>query len=200
MADFFMKYLLTFIILISATGGNAMAEDNNTQKATFAAGCFWCLEKPFDDVEGVLKTISGYTGGEEKNPTYQEVSSGKTGHTEAMQVTYNPEKVSYEKLLDIFWHNVDPFDAKGQFCDRGSQYRPGIFVHNEAQKKAAEESKKQVEEELGKKTVVPIEDYTAFYPAEDYHQNYYKENPLRYKFYRFSCGRDNRLKEIWDKH
>ena len=174
-------------------------ETTNTQKATFAAGCFWCLEKPFDKVDGVMETISGYTGGEEKNPTYKEVSSGKTGHTEAMQVTYNPEKVSYEKLLDIFWHNVDPFDNQGQFCDRGSQYRPGIFVHNEAQKKAAEKSKKQLEEELGKKTVVPIQDASAFWPAEDYHQNYYQENPLRYKYYRFSCGRDNRLNAIWDK-
>ena len=194
-----MKHFLALIILMSTTGGNAMADDTTTQKATFAAGCFWCLEKPFDDVDGVIETISGYTGGREENPTYEQVAAGQTGHTEAMQVTFNPDKVSYDELLNIFWHNVDPFDADGQFCDRGKQYRPGIFAHNEAQKQAAEESKQQVEEELGKKTVVPVEDYTAFWPAENYHQNYYQENPLRYKFYRFSCGRDKRLNAIWDK-
>ena len=175
-----------------------MAEnEKNTQKATFAAGCFWCLEKPFDNLDGVTKTVSGYTGGTQANPTYEQVSSGQTGHTEAMQVTYQPEKISYEKLLDVFWHNVDPFDDGGQFCDRGSQYRPAIFAHNDAQKTAAEKSKKQVEQKLDNKTVVPVEDATTFYPAEDYHQNYYQENPLRYKFYRFSCGRDSRLEEIW---
>ena len=172
-----------------------MADD--TQKATFAAGCFWCLEKPFDTLEGVIETRSGYTGGKEKSPTYKQVSSGQTGHTEAMQITYNPQKVSYEKLLDVFWRNVDPFDDGGQFCDRGSQYRPGIFVHTPEQRKAAEKSKEQAEKTLGKSTVVPIEEASTFHPAEDYHQDYYNKNPMRYKLYRFSCGRDQRLGEIW---
>ena len=192
-----MKHLFLAMLMLT-TGGTAMADDmKNTQKATFAAGCFWCLEKPFDKLEGVHSTISGYTGGQEKNPTYQEVAGGQTGHTEAMRVTYDPEKISYEDLLHVYWRNVDPFDLEGQFCDRGSQYRPAIFVHNEAQRKAAEASKAETSRLLGKEVLVPIVEAGTFYEAEDYHQNYYQENPLRYKFYRFSCGRDKRLGDIW---
>ena len=167
--------------------------------ATFAAGCFWCVESDFDKVPGVTATISGYTGGKKVNPTYQEVSSGSTGHTEAVQVIYDPKKVTYEKLLEVFWVNVDPTVKDRQFCDTGSQYRSAIFVHDEAQRKAAEASKAAVEKSKTFKEpiVTPIEAAGAFYAAEDYHQDYYRKNPVRYDFYRKGCGRDARLKQLW---
>ena len=167
--------------------------------ATFAGGCFWCMEPPYDKLPGVVATISGYTGGRTVNPTYQEVSSGSTGHAEAVQIVYDPKKVSYEKLLEVFWVNVDPTVKDQQFCDHGTQYRTGIFVHDDAQRRAAEASKAQVEKTKPFKQpiVVPIELATTFYPAEDYHQDYYMKNPIRYKFYRSGCGRDARLKELW---
>ncbi len=168
-----------------------------TAKAAFAGGCFWCMEAAFDEVPGVVSTTSGYTGGEKKNPTYEEVGSGTTGHAESVEVAYDSSKVSYQQLLDAYWHNVDPTDGGGQFCDRGNQYRTAIFYENEDQKRLAEASKQQIEKELGKKVVTQIVPAGPFWPAEDYHQDFYEKNPLRYKFYRAGCGRDNRLHELW---
>jgi peptide-methionine (S)-S-oxide reductase len=167
--------------------------------AIFAGGCFWCMEPPYDKLPGVTATISGYTGGRKLNPTYQEVSSGTTGHAEAVQVIYDPKKVSYEKLLEVFWHNVDPTVKDRQFCDAGNQYRTGIFYHDEAQRKAAEASKAALEKTKPFKDaiVTPVEMAGAFYPAEEYHQDYYKKNPVRYQIYRNGCGRDARLKQLW---
>jgi peptide-methionine (S)-S-oxide reductase len=167
-------------------------------RATFAGGCFWCMEGPFDQIPGVVSTTSGYTGGTLKDPSYEQVSSGLTGHAEAVEVVYDPKKVTYAQLLETFWHNVDPTDAGGQFCDRGNQYRTGIFVHDEEQRRLAEQSKKDLEA-TGKlkKIVTPIEPASAFYPAEGYHQDYYQKNAVRYRFYRFNCGRDQRLKQLW---
>ena len=170
-------------------------------RATFAGGCFWCMEAPFDKVPGVVSTTSGYAGGRVKNPTYEQVSEGSTGHTEALQVAYDPAKMSYEQLVEIFWRNVDPTDRGGQFCDRGSQYRTGIFYEGEAQKRAAEASKRALEASgrLKKPIVTEIVPLEAFYPAEDYHQDFYKKSPVRYMTYRAGCGRDRRLEELWGK-
>ena len=170
-----------------------------TAKATFAGGCFWCMEGPFDKLDGVLSTTSGYTGGHVANPTYEQVGSGETGHAESVQVIYDPEKISYEKLLDIFWHNVDPLQANGQFCDHGNQYRSAIFYKDAAQKQAAEASKAKLETEdrFKGKIVTQIVAATPFYRAEEYHQDYYKKSSAQYRFYRYGCGRDARLEEIW---
>jgi peptide-methionine (S)-S-oxide reductase len=168
-------------------------------KATFAAGCFWCVEADFDKVSGVVSTTSGYTGGKLKNPTYEQVSRGGTGHTEAVVVEYDPSKVTYEQLLDHFWRNVDPLTANRQFCDVGDQYRPGIFVHSEAQRKAAEESKSRVQQRFKQPVVVEIVDAGPFYVAEGYHQDYYKKNALQYRYYRWGCGRDARLEQLRGK-
>jgi methionine-S-sulfoxide reductase len=170
-------------------------------KATFAGGCFWCMEPPFDKLEGVVSTTSGYTGGKTSNPSYEQVSAGGTGHLESVEVAYDPAKVSYGKLLEVFWENVDPTDSGGQFCDRGPQYATAIFVHDAEQRRLAEESKQKLVESgrLKKPIVTPIRDATAFYAAEDYHQDYYKKNPWRYKFYRTSCGRDRALEKLWKK-
>lgn len=167
--------------------------------ATFAGGCFWCTEADFEKIEGVSEAISGYTGGNEKNPTYSQVSSGRTGHTEAVQVFYDPDVVSYSQLLDVFWRHINPTDADGQFVDRGSQYRPEIFYHDEIQKKQAMVSKKALEESMvfEKPIATAITKFKSFYPAEEYHQNYYKKNPVRYKFYRSRSGRDQFLKKKW---
>ena len=167
--------------------------------ATFAGGCFWCMEPPYDKLPGVVSTVSGYIGGSKANPTYQEVTTGTTGHTEAVQVVYDPKKVTYEKLLDVFWHNVDPTVKDRQFCDAGSQYRTGIFYHDQAQRQAAEASLAALEKSKPFKEaiVTPIQMAGTFYAAEDYHQDYYEKNPIRYKFYRTSCGRDARLEELW---
>jgi peptide-methionine (S)-S-oxide reductase len=167
--------------------------------ATFAGGCFWCMEQPFDKLDGVLATTSGYTGGNKVNPTYEEVSSGATGHAEAVQVLYDPKRVSYEKLLDVFWHNVDPTVKDRQFCDVGTQYRTAIFYHNDEQRRLAEASKAALEKSKPFKEpiVTPIVMATTFYPAEEYHQDYYKKNPVRYTYYRTGCGRDARLKQLW---
>ncbi|MFK4765732.1 peptide-methionine (S)-S-oxide reductase MsrA [Desulfobaculum sp. SPO524] len=172
-----------------------------TAVATFAGGCFWCLESPFDSEEGVLETLVGYTGGETENPTYEQVSSGGTGHAEAIQITYDPSVVGYDRLLGIFWRNIDPLDAGGQFCDRGSQYRSAIFYHDEEQKRLAEASRDALAASgrFDGRIVTEIVPAGAFWPAEEYHQDYYRKNPIRYKFYRYGCGRDNRLKEVWDK-
>jgi peptide-methionine (S)-S-oxide reductase len=170
-------------------------------KAIFAGGCFWCMEHPFDELDGVVSTTSGYVGGHKVNPTYHEVSSGTTGHAEAVQVVYDPTKVSYEKLLEVFWVNIDPTDAGGQFCDRGSQYRTGIFYETDEQKRLAEASKAALAKSKPFKEPIVTEITKAgtFYPAEDYHQDYYIKNPVRYKFYRTGCGRDARLKALWGK-
>jgi peptide-methionine (S)-S-oxide reductase len=165
--------------------------------ATFAGGCFWCMEPPYDKLPGVISTTSGYIGGKTVNPTYRQVVGGDTGHAEAVQVVYDPAKITYEKLLEVFWRNVDPHDAGGQFCDRGDSYRTGIFVHDETQLRLAQESKKQVAAKLKKPVVTEIVLAPKFYPAEDYHQDYYVKNPVRYKFYRQNCGRDDRLREVW---
>jgi peptide-methionine (S)-S-oxide reductase len=169
------------------------------EKATFAAGCFWCTEEAFEKVPGVVEAVSGYTGGKVKNPSYEQVSSGRTGHTEAVQVTYDPAKVSYEKLLETFWLNHDPTVKDRQFCDSGSQYRPEIFYHTEEQKRLAEASKAKWEKDkpFRQPILTPITPAGEFYPAEDYHQDYYKKNPLQYRFYVTGCGRYARLDSLW---
>jgi peptide-methionine (S)-S-oxide reductase len=191
-----IRIVLISLLLILA-GSTALSAVNNTTKATFAGGCFWCMEGPFDRFEGVVSTISGYAGGHVKAPSYEEVSAGGTGHAEVVRVIYDPEKVSYETLLAVFWRNIDPFDGAGQFCDRGSSYRPAIYYHNERQRRLAEESKARMAERFDRAIEVEIEAVKNYHPAEQYHQNYYKENPLRYKFYRSRCGRDARLEEVW---
>ena len=165
--------------------------------ATFAGGCFWCMEPPFEALPGVVSVTSGYTGGSKKDPTYEEVSEGGTGHAETVEIAYDPAKVSFEKLLDVFWHNIDPTVAGRQFCDVGSQYRSAIFVHDAAQRQAAEASLAEVQKKLGVPVKTEIVEAGPFYRAEDYHQDYYKKNPIRYRYYRHGCGRDARLEEIW---
>ena len=167
--------------------------------ATFAGGCFWCVESDFDRVPGVVKTISGYTGGTVENPTYKQVTAGGTGHREAVQIHYDPEQVSYERLLHVFWRSVDPTDGGGQFCDRGVSYRTAIFTGSEEERRRAEASKDAIDrsEVLDAHIATTIEPAGAFYPAEDYHQDYYTKNPVRYRFYRFSCGRDSRVQQLW---
>ena len=169
------------------------------KKATFAGGCFWCMEPPFDELDGVVSTTSGYTGGRQKNPTYAAVSAGRTGHTEAVEVLYDPAKITYAQLLEVFWRNIDPLTRDRQFCDRGSQYRSAIFYHDAEQERLASGSKDRLERS-GRFTdpiVTEIARAGAFYAAEDYHQDYYLKNPLRYKFYRYRCGRERRLKQVW---
>lgn len=167
--------------------------------AAFAGGCFWCMVHPFDSLAGVTSVLSGYTGGTVQQPTYEQVSAGGTGHRESVLVTYDPNKISYQRLLDVFWRNVDPLDASGQFCDHGMQYTTAIFVADEEQRRLAEQSKQAVEEKLGRKVVTAILPAGAFWRAEEYHQDYYKKNPLRYRFYRYTCGRDARLDAVWGK-
>ncbi|HEY2956487.1 MAG TPA: peptide-methionine (S)-S-oxide reductase MsrA [Candidatus Eisenbacteria bacterium] len=173
-----------------------------TEKATFAGGCFWCMETAFEGLPGVVSVISGYTGGPERNPTYDQVSSKTTGHAESVQITYDPRQITYAQLLDYFWHNVDPTDTGGQFCDRGPEYRSEIFYHDATQKRLAEESKRQIEStphRFKKPIVTRIVAATEFWPAEEYHQDFYKKDPVRYHGYRFGCGRDRRLTELWGK-
>ncbi len=172
--------------------------DMKLKKATFAGGCFWCMEHPFEKLEGVIEVISGYTGGRKKNPTYEEVSAGETGHTEAVQITYDPTKITYTKLLDVFWKQINPTDSGGQFVDRGSQYRTAIFYHDEEQKQLAEKSKEELDKSGKYKEAIVTEiiEASEFYKAEDYHQDYYKKNPIRYNLYRFYSGRDRYLKGI----
>jgi peptide-methionine (S)-S-oxide reductase len=169
------------------------------KKAIFAGGCFWCMEAPFDKLPGVVSVTSGYTGGHTKNPTYTEVSAGSTGHAEAVQVVYDPARISYTALLDVYWHNIDPTVADRQFCDVGHQYRAAIFYRGEQQHAAALQSKVALEKSrpFREPVVTEITPATEFYPAEEYHQHYYKKNPLRYNYYRGGCGRDKRLKELW---
>jgi peptide-methionine (S)-S-oxide reductase len=199
-----MPRVLTSLFLALALAGAAAAQSatkpvQERAVATFAGGCFWCVESDFDHVPGVIATISGYTGGHVANPTYEQVSAGGTGHAESVEVVYDPSKISYKELLTYFWHHIDPTVKDRQFCDIGNQYRTAIFTHNPAQWKLAEESKKKVAAELGKPIYTQIADAGPFYKAEDYHQDFYKKNPLKYKFYRWNCGRDQRIEEVWGK-
>ncbi|MGE5526709.1 MAG: peptide-methionine (S)-S-oxide reductase MsrA [Rhodospirillaceae bacterium] len=181
--------------------GEAKPASAAPARATFAGGCFWCMEPPYDKLPGVISTTSGYMGGKTKNPTYEQVSTGRTGHAEVVQVAYDPKVVSYEKLLEVFWRNIDPTQRDGQFCDHGSQYRTAIFYHDEEQRRLAEASKAALAKSKPFKgdIVTQIAKAEEFYPAEDYHQDFYKKNPTRYKFYRAGCGRDARLTELWGK-
>ena len=195
---------VTLLLILSASLYSATSqttESGNLAKATFAGGCFWCVEEAFEEVPGVASVTSGYIGGHVPHPSYEQVSAGKTGHTEAVEVLFDPAKVSYSKLLEVFWRNIDPLTPNAQFCDHGSQYRAGIFYQNEAQKKLAEESKQALvdSQQFNTPIVTEITMATTFYPAEEYHQDYYKKNPLRYKFYKYNCGRAQRLKELWGK-
>jgi peptide-methionine (S)-S-oxide reductase len=171
--------------------------DGTTAVAIFAGGCFWCMEHPFDELPGVISTTSGYTGGHAANPTYQQVSAGGTGHAESVEVRYDPDKISYEKLLDVYWHNIDPLAVDRQFCDVGNQYRSAIFYSTPEQQKLAEASKQAVQAKFDKPIATQIVAASRFYAAEAYHQDYYQKNPIRYKFYRLNCGRDRRLLQLW---
>jgi peptide-methionine (S)-S-oxide reductase len=198
----FLNLVLSLGVILLLSGSTAYSASQSTgptetAKATFAGGCFWCMEPPFDKLDGVISTISGYAGGKKKNPTYEEVSAGNTGHAEVVQITYDPKKITYEKLLEVFWRNVDPLTPNRQFCDVGSQYRTAIFYHDETQKRLAEESKKALSKRFKEPIVTEIVAASDFYPAEDYHQDYYTKNPLRYKYYRYNCGRDQRLEALW---
>lgn len=187
-----LHVFLAFALL--GVTGTARAE---TAVAVFAGGCFWCVEADFDKLPGVIETISGYTGGREANPTYEQVSAHRTGHVEAVQVRYDPARVNHATLVDYFWRHVDPLTANGQFCDKGPQYRTVIYFQDEAQRKTILAAKEKLEKQLGKSFVTEITAASTFYPAEEYHQDYYKKNPLRYRYYRHGCGRDQRVKEIW---
>ncbi|MEJ8573046.1 peptide-methionine (S)-S-oxide reductase MsrA [Microbaculum marinum] len=192
-----VKSLLAAAILsVTVPVGYVPAARAAEATAVFAGGCFWCMEAPFDKIPGVISTTSGYAGGRVANPTYRQVSAGGTGHLEVVKVVYDPNRVSYEKLLDTFWHNVDPFDGGGQFCDRGSQYLSAIFASGD-QKRAAQASKEALEQKFGRSIATQVRGAATFYPAEDYHQNYYRTNAVKYRFYRSRCGRDARLKAVW---
>jgi peptide-methionine (S)-S-oxide reductase len=192
---------LTFLLLVFAIfpDSSAFPAPPARALATFAGGCFWCEEAVFDGVPGVIQVVSGYTGGSLKNPTYEQVSAGGTGHAESVQVMYDPAKISYEKLLDLFWRNVDPLTSNAQFCDIGSQYRSAIFYHDAEQKRLAEASKAAIEasHRFKQPIVTQIVPASTFYRAEEYHQNYHEKNPVRYRFYKYNCGRDQRLRELW---
>jgi peptide-methionine (S)-S-oxide reductase len=194
-------YVTGLAVALALIAGMAMpAPAAERATAIFAGGCFWCVEADFDKLPGVISTTSGYTGGTVANPTYSQVSAGGTGHAEAVEVVYDPAKVTYAQLLDYFWHHVDPTVKDRQFCDNGHQYRTAIFVANEEERKLAEASKQQVAKELGKTIYTEIDKAGPFYKAEDYHQDYYEKNPAKYKFYRWSCGRDQRIEQVWGAH
>ncbi|MFH0976165.1 MAG: peptide-methionine (S)-S-oxide reductase MsrA [Spirochaetota bacterium] len=199
-----MNKIIIFMLCFFTVSAVALLAANNikpvkTEKAILAGGCFWCMESPFDKLPGVISVTAGYTGGSIKDPTYEQVSAGGTGHAESVEIIFDPAKISFKKILDVFWHNIDPSVKDRQFCDTGHQYRSAIFYSNETQHKIAEESL----EDMKKNKPFPGEVFTEivpageFYPAEEYHQQYYKKNPIRYKFYRSNCGRDKRLKELW---
>ncbi len=198
-----MRYRLftVFLLVALAMPGMASAADAMLAKATFAGGCFWCMEPPFDKLDGVVSTTSGYIGGHTKNPTYEAVSAGATGHAEAVEVAYDPARISYAKLLDVFWRNIDPTTRNRQFCDVGDQYRSAIFYHDAEQQRHAEQSRAALAKSkpFSQPIVTEIVPAGVFTPAEAYHQDYYLKNPLRYKFYRYRCGRDQRLEALWGK-
>ncbi|MCK0714127.1 peptide-methionine (S)-S-oxide reductase MsrA [Chromohalobacter sarecensis] len=184
--------LLTTLAVVPISQAHAAQRE-----AIFAGGCFWCMEPPYDKLEGVVSTTSGYIGGDSERPTYEQVSSGTTGHAEAVKVVYDDEVVDYDTLLDVFWHNIDPFAEGRQFCDVGSQYRSAIFPLDKRQRRLAEASKKAVETHFERGVKTRIEPKAPFWDAEEYHQNFYKKNPVRYRFYRAGCGRDDRLEAVW---
>ena len=190
-----MKHLIAILFLSSIYSVSAA----QTEQATFAGGCFWCVEQAFDEVEGVVATTSGYANGHVVNPAYKQVARGGTGHVEALRVEYDPARVSYEKLLEVFWKNHDPTDGGGQFCDRGDQYRPAVIYENQEQRRIAEASKRALaaDKPFSDDIVTPIEPFKVFYPAEAYHQGYHERNPVRYNYYKYSCGRAARLEELW---
>ncbi|HEY6006996.1 MAG TPA: peptide-methionine (S)-S-oxide reductase MsrA [Geobacteraceae bacterium] len=185
--------------LLPAAGAGQAASGRHLDKATFAGGCFWCMESPFDKLDGVVAVTVGYTGGQKRNPTYEEVSAGVTGHAESVEITFDPARIGYERLLEVYWHNIDPTTPNRQFCDVGHQYRSAIFYHGEEQRRLAEASKRALEKNKAFRgtVVTEIVRATGFWPAEEYHQHYYQKNPIRYRFYRQGCGRDARLRELW---
>ena len=188
--------LMAVAALLAAAPAAHAAE---METAIFAGGCFWCMEEAYEEVPGVSAVVSGYAGGEVENPTYTQVTSGRTGHYEVVEVEYDPGQVTYEELLEVFWRNVDPFDDRGQFCDKGSQYLSAIFVKDDEERKLAEATKEEVAARFSMPVSTEILAESVFYPAEDYHQDFYKTNSARYKFYKFGCGRVQRLEEIWGK-
>jgi len=191
--------ILLAALYAAAKDVSPAAGDSKLGKATFAGGCFWCMEEVFEGVEGVVSATSGYMGGHQRNPSYEEVSAGGTGHAESVEVIYDPAKVTYSKLLEFYWRNIDPTDPRGQFCDKGTQYRSAIFYHDETQKRLAEESEKAVgkSKPFRGPLLTEIVPASQFYPAEEYHQNFSQKNPLRYKLYKYNCGRAQRLQELW---
>jgi len=189
--------LVAGALLVAAGLAPSAGESAEPAIAIFAGGCFWCVESDFDQIDGVTETVSGYIGGTLKNPGYRQVSAGGTGHYEAVKITYDPARVTYEALLTAFWHSVDPTDAGGQFCDRGESYRTAIFATDETQLAAAEAAKAEVAKDLGTDIATAVLKAPTFYPAEGYHQDYYEKNPIRYKYYRYSCGRNARVKDLW---
>lgn len=195
-----LRHLVLVGAAAFAVAGRVQAQ-TGTAKATFAGGCFWCVEEVFQETDGVISATSGYTGGREADPTYEQVSDGRTGHAESVEVIFDPARISYEQLLQLFWHNIDPITPDRQFCDGGHQYRSAIFYHDETQRRLAEASKRALEasKRFDEPIVTEIVPAGPFYPAEGYHQDYYQRNPLRYKFYKFNCGRAQRLEELWGK-
>jgi peptide-methionine (S)-S-oxide reductase len=189
-------WLLSFVTLMMMLGGFVMADDKTTKTAVFAGGCFWCMQSEFDSENGVLKTVVGYTGGPKETASYDDVSSGKSGHREAIEITYNPNVVGYPRLLEIFWSNVDPLDAKGQFCDKGEQYKAAVYVAGDEERVAAQRSAFELGKRLGQPVVTDILERKPFYTAEAYHQDYYKHSAERYAKYRAGCGRDERLEQL----
>jgi peptide-methionine (S)-S-oxide reductase len=190
------NYLFALLVL-AASFTSPVTANEKTERAIFAGGCFWCMEPPFDKLDGVISTTSGYIGGHQKDPTYKQVSAGTTGHTEAVEIVYDPEIVSYQQLLDVFWMNIDPLNSKGQFCDYGSQYRSGVFYLDDQQKALALASLDEVKKKFDKPVVTEVTAASRFYVAEKYHQDYYQKNPVRYNYYRWACKRDQRLDELW---
>ena len=196
-------FAICYLVLTMTAAGATAGNDDAAGTAVFAGGCFWCMEGPFDALDGVLSTTSGYAGGSKEDATYQRSSSGRSGHREVLQVKYDPARVSYADLLEVFWHNIDPYDPRGQFCDKGPQYTSAVIALSDEQFRLASESKAELVAQIeaagksGDMIATEILPFAQFYPAEDYHQDYYKKNPIRYKVYRWNCGRDARLAEIW---
>jgi peptide-methionine (S)-S-oxide reductase len=189
--------LVAGILLVAASLAPSPGNSQETKTAIFAGGCFWCVESDFDTIDGVVATVSGYIGGTLENPGYRQVSAGGTGHYEAVEITYDPTKVSYDALLTAFWHSVDPTDAGGQFCDRGDSYLTAIFATDDAQLQKAEATKAEIAKDRGTDIATAVLKAPTFYPAEDYHQDYYTKNPVRYNYYRYSCGRNARIRDLW---
>ncbi|MGB0513712.1 MAG: peptide-methionine (S)-S-oxide reductase MsrA [Wenzhouxiangellaceae bacterium] len=194
-----MSFRIALVLILIALAASPLSAVGETRVATFGGGCFWCMEPPYDELDGVVSTTSGYMGGALHNPSYEQVIRDNTGHVEVVQVEYDPARIDYQTLLRVFWQNIDPLTDAGQFCDLGSSYRPVIFVHGDAQRAAAEASLRAIRESgrFDQPVVVPVESAKDFWPAEKYHQDYYQKNPVRYKYYRWSCGRDQRLEQLW---